>query len=272
MRFVERCILATRSPDLSANRTFPCGSKYFTIPLVKPQSHESFSLTLRWPGISCRYGNDIKSNGCHQQALTISMLIPLGLYVDSVLLFLNVLANASLLPRTDKHASADQSRGVALLSQHPSSRGSHKRHHISFRAADVMRKRNDEAIDDLWIRRINILTSSIPITPAALCLDRFYNSILTNAWAPWSSLPRQGNLVMTLGRLQLTMTVVLDSGIPQGIPWAFVRNFAQNMLAMTAMGFTGTYHMYFMRHDLLPFNPHLPNLGVDVRLRILWDH
>ena len=199
------------------------------------------------------------------------MLIPFGLYVDSVLLFLSVLANASLLPRVDKHASADQSRGVAMLSQHPSSRGSHKRHHVSFRAADVMMKRNDEAIDDLWIRRINILTSSIPITPAAFFLDRFYNSILTNARAPWSSLPRQENLVMTLGRLHLTMTVVLDSGIPQGIPWDFVRNFAQNMLAMTAMGFTGTYHMYFMRHDLLPSNPHFPNLGVDVRLRVLWD-
>ena len=200
------------------------------------------------------------------------MLIPWGIYVDSVLLFLNVLAYASLLPRIDKHASADQSRGVAVLPQQPSSQGSHKRHHLSFRPADVISKRNHEPVDDLWIRRINILTSSIPIAPAALCLEAFYNSILNDALAAWSSLPPQAILVMTRGRLQLTMIVVLDSGIPQGIPWAFVRNFAQNMLAMTAMGFTGTYHMYFLRRDVLPFNLHLPNLGVDVRLRILWDN
>lgn len=132
-----------------------------------------------------------------------------------------------------------------------------------------MMKRNDEHNDGLRVRRIDIVSGSVPIAAAAHALEMFYNAILYNALAPWCSVPPQQALVMTLGPLQLTMNVVFDSGVPRGIPWAFVRNFARNMLAMTARGFTGTFDMYYETDDGLSFNAHLPSLGVEVHLRVL---
>lgn len=198
-----------------------------------------------------------------------------ALYIDSVLLFLNVLAYAFVLPDGDEHSSPDKSQGPAIMPQHPSSQGSYKGHHVSLRPADAMSKRDDEQSDDLRIRRIDILSSSIPIAVAAHSLELFYHAILYNALAPWSVWPPQQALVMTMGHLQLTMNVVYDGGVRQGIPWAFVRNFARNMIAMTALGFTGTYDMYYSRHPVFPFtnfrfssNPDDPDLGVRVHLSI----
>ena len=215
---------------------------------------------------------DVKNNGRPQQALAIDMHISRGFYVEGLLLLLNFSAHPHVLARIEKHASADKNRGLAILPQHPPSQGSYMSHHVSFRPADVMTKRDDEQSDDLWIRRISIMTSSVPIAESARFLDLFYNSILYNALSPWCCQPPQQLLIITFGRLQLTMTVVLDNGVPQGIPWSFVRNFARNMLAMTAGGFTGTYDMYYGRGDAgIPVNPSLPNFGVEVRLRFLWD-
>lgn len=106
------------------------------------------------------------------------------------------------------------------------------------------------------------------IAQAADSLDFFYNAILYNALAAWSTRPPQQVLVVTMGSLRLTMKVVYDGGIRQGISWAFVRNFARNMLAMTARGFSGTYDMYYTRGDRLSFD--FPGLGVEVTFRILW--
>ena len=202
-----------------------------------------------------------------------------GLYMDSVLLFLNVLAYAFVLPDGDEHSSPDKSQGLAIMPQHPSSQGSVKVHHVSLRPADAMIKRDDEQSDNLRIRRIDILSGSIPIAVAAHSLELFYHAILYNALAPWSVWPPQQALVMTMGPLQLTMNVVYDGGVPQGIPWAFIRNFARNMMAMTALGFTGTYDMYYSRQSVspltnfrFPFNPDNLDLGVRVRLSILLGH
>lgn len=199
-----------------------------------------------------------------------------GLYIDIVFLFLNALSSAFVFPRDDTHLSLDASQGPAILPPHRSSQGSFKSHHVSLRSTDAMAKRDDEQSDDLRVRSIEILTGSIPIAVAANSLELFYNAILYNALAPWCTRPPQQALVMTMGPLQLTMNVVVDSGVAQGIPWPFVRNFARNMLAMTALGFTGTYDIYYSRHSVsttgfgIPFNPGNPNLAVEVRLRILW--
>ena len=199
-----------------------------------------------------------------------------GLYIDIVLLFLNALSSAFVLPRGDTHLSLDQSQGLAILPPHRSSQGSFKSHHESLRSTDAMAKRDDEQSDDLRVRSIEILTGSVPIAVAASSLELFYNAILFNALAPWCTRPPQQHLVMTMGPLQLTMTVVVDSGVAQGIPWAFVRNFARNMLGVTALGFTGTYNMCYSRHSEsttgfgIPFTPATPDLAVEVRLRILW--
>ena len=220
------------------------------------------------PGVPFRYVIDVNSNGRPQHALAMDMHISRGFHVEGLLLLLLL----NFLAHIEKSASADKSRGLAILPQHPPSQGSYKSQHVSFRPADVMTKREDEQSDDLWIRRISIMTSSVPIAESARFLDMFYNSILYNALSPWCCQPPQQVLMITLGRLQLTMTVVSDNGVQQGIPWSFVRNFARNMLAMTAAGFTGTYDMYYMRGDAsIPVNPFLPNFGVEVRLRFLWD-
>ena len=194
------------------------------------------------------------------------MYVIWGLYIDSALLFLNTLAYASVPPRNDSHLSADMNRRQPMLSQHTASQGSHTSIRVSSKPADVILKRVDDQVDDLWVRSINILTSSIPSSAAAAQLEEFYYSILCNTLAAWAQQPAQQMLFLNMGRLQLSMSVVMNSGAPQGIPWAFVRNFARNMLMMTRLGFVGTYNMYYMRHS----NPSLPNLGVEVRLRILW--
>ena len=197
------------------------------------------------------------------------MRIPWSLYADSTFLFLYVLAYASVLPRNDKTTITDVqvNRGPAMLPQHPWSQGSQTSDYVSSRQTGVMVKRDDEQDDDLWVRTIQIISSTIPYRAAAPFLEQFYLSILYNALESWTSQPPQQKLFVTIGRLQLTMQVALDTGVRQGIPWAFVRNFARNMLMMTRLGFVGTYDMFFMRH----YNPHSPILIVEVRLRISWD-
>ena len=219
-----------------------------------------------------RYAISTQSNGCQQQALAIDMHMSWGLYIDSVLLFLGVLAQAFVLPPGDQHSSPDKSQSPTIQPQHPSSQGSYKSHHVPLRSAGSMIKRDDEQSDDLRIRTIHIVTGSIPIVAAAQSLEMFYNAILFNALAPWCSQPPQQALVMTMGPLQLTMVVVFNSGVPRGIPWAFIRNFARNMLAMTALGFTGTYDMYYGTNygSSVYLHPHTSHLAVEVRLRVLW--
>ena len=198
------------------------------------------------------------------------MHVSLGFYIESTLLFLSVLADPSVLPRNDEHLSPDKTQDSAILPQYVSAPGSYKSQHVSLRSTDVITRRDDEQADALRIRRIVIMTGSVPIAAAAHSLETFYLAILYNALAPWCSIPPQQALQMTMGPLQLTMNVVASEGIAQGVPWAFVRNFARNMLAMTALGFTETFEMYYDTYDGSPFNAHFPNFGVDVRLRILW--
>lgn len=199
------------------------------------------------------------------------MHISWGFCIDSVLLFLNALAFTSVLPRGDKRSNPDEIQSFVIL-PHRLSQGSYKGRNVPVRSADAMTKRDDDEDDDLRIRRIEIVAGSIPIATAAHSLEMFYNAILSNALAPWCNQPPQQALVMTMGPLQLTMNVVLNHGVPQGIPWAFVRNFARNMLAMTSMGFAGSYNMYYSRladHGL-HFDPNVVDLGVEVRLSIMW--
>lgn len=129
-------------------------------------------------------------------------------------------------------------------------------------------RRDDVLDDDLVARHIQIVTSTVPIADAVNALQVFYNSILYNALAPWGNMEPQVALRMTMGCLELTMEVVSDrTRTRRGIPWAFVRNFARNMLTMTTMGFTGTYDMYYSTNLGYYFNP---DLGVEVHLRVLW--
>ena len=201
------------------------------------------------------------------------MHVSLALCIDSVLLFPNALIYASILPRGDKDSSLDKSQGAAILPQHPSSQGRRSESHYEpLKLADTMVERDDEQDDDLRIRGIMLQTCGLPITAAAYSLDIFYNAVLSNALGAWCSMAPQQILVMSMGPLHLTMSVVLDSRVPQGIPWAFVRNFARNMVAMTAMGFGGTYDMYYTRFDTFgsSFSSPLPNLGVHVAFRVSW--
>ena len=201
------------------------------------------------------------------------MHVSLAFWIDSVLLFPNAITYASDLPRGDKHSFPDKSQGAAILPQHPPSQGrGPESRYVPLKVADTMVKRDDMQDDDLWIRGIILQTCHVPITAAAYSLDRFYNAVLSNALGPWGSMEPQQSLMMTMGPLQLSMHIVLDSRVKQGIPWAFVRNFARNMLAVTAMGFTGTYDMYFTRFDTFgtSFSSPLPNLGVHVVFRVSW--
>lgn len=127
-------------------------------------------------------------------------------------------------------------------------------------------KRNDDEEDDLRIRHISILTTTVPLFAAVHDLDTFYNAILYNALASWINMPPQLALSISFGCLQLKMSVAVNYGPPRGIPWAFVRNFARNMLVMTRGGFAGTYDMYYSSiHGAFR-----PEFSVEVSLRICW--
>lgn len=127
-------------------------------------------------------------------------------------------------------------------------------------------KRDDQEEDDFRVQSIDIVTSTLPIIDAAHNFEMFYGAILYNALAPWANSPPQMALVMTLGCLQLSMSIEIYFGPPRGIPWAFVRNFATNMLTMTRMGFAGTYDMYYVSNHGVA----TPEYGLRVTLRISW--
>lgn len=96
--------------------------------------------------------------------LTNSMHMSWDIYMNLGLLSLNVLANASALPRGDKHSSPDRSHSPMILPQQPSLHGIHEIHpFLASMSADKIIKRDDEQDDDLWIRRVEILTLNVPI-------------------------------------------------------------------------------------------------------------
>lgn len=128
-------------------------------------------------------------------------------------------------------------------------------------------KRTDNDDDDLRIRYVQILTSTVPILSAARELDRLYNNILYNALVLWASIPLSQRLTFRMGCLELTMHVGFSRGTPRSIPWAFVRNFCRNMLAATRTGFVGTYRMSFASI----FGEWNPELRIEVELRIRWE-
>ncbi|KAM0802147.1 hypothetical protein BDR22DRAFT_887812 [Usnea florida] len=201
------------------------------------------------------------------------MHVSLAFCIGSVLLLPIAITHASNPPRGDKHSSPDKSQVAAILPQYPPSPGrGPESDYVQLKSADGIVKRDNEQADDLWIRGIILQTLHIPIVAAAYSLEQFYNAILSNALDTWGSMEPQQSLMMTMGPLQLSMHAVLDSGVTQGIPWAFVQNFARNMLAVTGMGFTGTYDMFFTRFNTFGtlFSSPLPNLGVHVVFRVSW--
>ena len=141
-------------------------------------------------------------------------------------------------------------------------------HSTSQLLATGLRKRTDiDEDDDLVIKTIEILTSTVPVWEAARSFERFYTTILYNVLAHWANTPLQSRIVVEMGCLQLTMTVAFDHEMPRGIPWTFVTNFARNMLAVTRCGFVGTYNMQYASM----FGPFRPEFGVEVRLRVRWE-
>ena len=100
-------------------------------------------------------------------------------------------------------------------------------------AVSGLSKRDDNLDDDLRISQVVILTSTVPMEPAAAALYWFYREILLKATTAWANLPQQAFLSINMGCFQLTMNVGYNRALPRDIPWAFVRNFARNMIRMT---------------------------------------
>lgn len=201
-------------------------------------------------------------------ALTnINMHIAWGHSINIVILLLNISEYAFAL-RSDKHSRPGKIQNLAILPQHPSSRISDDKPSVSSPWAGPMIKRDNEQ-DDLTVRRITVLTSSVPVPAATRFFEVFYRTLLYHTLDIWSRQPPQHQLVLRMGHLQLTMNVMFSWGPPQAIPWAFVVDFARNMLTMTGLGFAGTYDMYYTRGDHWRWHD-FGNLGVEVHLRFLW--
>lgn len=132
-------------------------------------------------------------------------------------------------------------------------------------------KRDDNEEDYLRVRQITIFTSTVPIISATHHLDFFYNTILYNALTTWAEMPAQPILCFSLGCLRLTISVVCNPGPPRGIPWAFVRNLARNMIVMTRAGFAGTYMMHYWPVNGMVGGFFVPAFCVEVRLEVRWE-
>ena len=195
------------------------------------------------------------------------MRLQCGLFIYHLLLSITF-AVALRLPRDGWNTDNRGYQGLALLPSSLSLRDDHTDLQVSHGERRGNYKRDDNDDDDLRVRNINILTTVMPVPFAAQYLGYFYNSLLYNALVPWSNVAPQFNLRMTMGPLDLTMRIVFDTNSPpRRIPWAFVRNFARNMLMMTQLGFTGTYVMLY-KTSYATDN----NICVEVRLNILWSN
>ena len=170
----------------------------------------------------------------------------------TALLLFNASVAAWGLPSRGSAKVSGKGQSVRGLPLFPSLTRGQTENHLSSEQTVSLGERSDDA-NDLVVQQINIRTSTIPVVHAAHFLEHFYNSILYNALAPWSTMEPQLRLRMTMGSLELTMMVAFNAGgTPRGIPWSFVRDFARNMLVMTRMGFTGTYEYVIFSK---PFDP-----------------
>jgi hypothetical protein len=99
-----------------------------------------------------------------------------------------------------------------------------------------LNKRNS----NLQIDHMKIYQMVIPIRFAANYLFHFYSRVLRECLTHWVHVQPVPEFSITLGPFEMTLRSTLGP-----VPWSLVSEVAVNMLAVTALGFTGTYDMWY---------------------------
>lgn len=93
---------------------------------------------------------------------------------------------------------------------------------------------------NLQIDHMKIYQMVIPIRFAANYLFHFYSRVLRECLTHWVDVQPVPELGITLGPFEMRLRSTLGP-----VPWSLVSEVAINMLAVTALGFTGTYDMWY---------------------------
>ena len=110
----------------------------------------------------------------------------------------------------------------------------------------------------LQIRHMHLRTMTVPVFQAASALSYFYVRVLQECASTWAHNPPLYVLRITNGFFALELYSNTNP-----IPWALIAEVASNMLAITHMGFTGTYDIWYADSRFIN------GVGVLVKFRIL---
>lgn len=91
------------------------------------------------------------------------------------------------------------------------------------------------------ISHVRIHTITVPVFRAAASLYSFYHYIWRQSSSDWAALPPLPSLRITNGFFSFVL-----AGTRGPIPWEMVAEVAANMARLTAMGFTGTYDIWYL--------------------------
>ena len=96
-------------------------------------------------------------------------------------------------------------------------------------------------VHNLCIRNVRIYSFTVPVFRAATSLYSFYHFIWRQSSSDWAAVPPLPSLRITNGFFSFSL---VGNGRP--IPWDMVAEVAGNMARLTAMGFTGTYDIWYL--------------------------
>ena len=173
------------------------------------------------------------------------------------LVLLILLAIPSVTPDALFHRSKD-SNFKRLLLQYSAQRSRHDRYlsHGGMTAHPALSKR----AHSLQIHHMQLHSMTVPVIQAASALSIFYSIILRECASRWAHIPPLYVMRITNGFFALELYSTTHP-----VPWALVAEVASNMLAVTEMGFTGTYDIWYADRRLMR-----TGIGVLVKFRI-WN-
>lgn len=93
---------------------------------------------------------------------------------------------------------------------------------------------------NLQIDQMIIHQMVIPIRFASNYLSQFYYKVLRDCLTQWIHDQPVPAFSITFGPFEMTLRSTLGP-----VPWSLVSEVAMNMLAVTSLGFTGTYDMWY---------------------------
>lgn len=112
----------------------------------------------------------------------------------------------------------------------------------------------------LQIHHMQLRSITVPVIQAASALSIFYSIVLRECTSRWAHLPPLYVLRITNGFFALELYSTTSP-----VPWALIAEVASNMLAVTEMGFTGTYDIWYTDRGIMR-----SGIGVLVKFRI-WN-